>query len=229
MTVLASSLIGIPPSVPRAHSCSVVPSVPIDSTTDIPLDLFERLLREGRRDRGQHRLTRSPRRGKRLVRTESFRRRDACKGNAASPPARPRSTSPFAQEPTSVSWAGETLGTKMPASTVFPFRSLRHDTVVPVPSPWPLGVNRFGSLQPRDPVSTAFKCAPPKPSGELTAKPFRFLSDAPSIVPNARSLSPPVCNAVSLMARIPPGRRSCHDADPWAVPLQPPRTAWNLR
>lgn len=48
-------------------------SVSIDSLTEVPGDLFDRLLREGRRDRGQHRLQRGPR-GNHLVRRQSPRK-----------------------------------------------------------------------------------------------------------------------------------------------------------
>mmetsp|Transcript_43303 Transcript_43303/g.113943 ORF Transcript_43303/g.113943 Transcript_43303/m.113943 type:complete len:166 (-) Transcript_43303:394-891(-) len=44
-------------------------TIPIDSLTRVPVDLYERLLKEGQRDRGQHRLIRSPRRTQHLVRS----------------------------------------------------------------------------------------------------------------------------------------------------------------
>lgn len=43
-------------------------TVPIDSMTNVPVDLFERLLKEGQRARGQHRLVRSARERPRLLR-----------------------------------------------------------------------------------------------------------------------------------------------------------------
>jgi len=55
------------------RSCGSLPSsradtVPIDSMTHVPADLFNRLLQEGRRQRGQHRLLRGAREKPRLVR-----------------------------------------------------------------------------------------------------------------------------------------------------------------
>lgn len=48
--------------------------IAIDDSTEIPADLFERLAREGRRERGQHRLRVSPSRRKSLVRSPSQQR-----------------------------------------------------------------------------------------------------------------------------------------------------------
>jgi len=50
-----------------AAASSDVPWVAIDSLTEVPVDLFQRLLQEGRRSRGQHRVQPSPRRGRTLV------------------------------------------------------------------------------------------------------------------------------------------------------------------
>lgn len=56
--------------------CEPQKMVPIDCLTDIPLDLFERLVKEAQRasERGQHRLARSPSSRVHLVRGSSSRR-----------------------------------------------------------------------------------------------------------------------------------------------------------
>lgn len=60
----------------RRRSCGDGPSsrgdtLPVDDLTAIPADLYSSLIRQARDGRGSHRLERSPRRGKHLVRNAS--------------------------------------------------------------------------------------------------------------------------------------------------------------